>query len=366
MAGEHDVASSVASDLTNVVKDFSVDKASTDAAQDQKETAWTNDHWTQDLAYYNEIPEVMGVIDAKVAWTSEGGFTADPQTTLLLDTIRGNGFDTFTSILGTLDRTKEIGGDCYGHIIRDSEGNLINLKPLPVESMQHVVGRDGMFIRFEQINRTTGKTIRKYKLEEMFYVPRNRVNDEIHGNTMITRLAFIILARNEAMADYKQVMHRFVKPRWKIALDTDKPAKIAVEKAKWDKANADGENMYTPMGAVEADLIAVSPNATLNPLTWIESLNTYFYESAQVPRIVVGGSGGFTDAAVKIALVGYTENIKKRQLFWEDQIRAQLNLVIKLKEPVNLMNDLLSQQGKQGDQQAVEPNDVTAELEGNT
>jgi len=49
---------------------------------------------------------------------------------------------------------------------------------------------------------------------------------------MIERLAWIILARNEAMTDYKQVMHRFVKPRWLIKLDTDTPSKVAARKKK--------------------------------------------------------------------------------------------------------------------------------------
>ena len=364
--GELDVAGSEISSLPAGTTAFTVDTASTDGATGQKEYFWMNTHWSQDLGYYNSIPEVMGVIDAKASWTCGAGYTADPETEMLLDTIEGWGKDTFVSIIENMDRTREIGGDSYAHIIRDDEGILINLKPLDPGVMKHVVGTDGMLKRFEQTSKIRGKHTKKYKPEEIFYIPRNRIADEIHGNTMITRLADIILARNEAMADYKELMHLFVRPRWIIKLDTDKPAVIAKEKAKWDKANSEGKNMYIPMGSVEVEQMSISPNSTLNPLTWIENLNTYFYESAQVPRIVVGGSGGFTDAAVKIAYLGYEENIKKRQRFWEDQILSQLNLFIELQMPASLMNDMLSGQAKQGDEGAAQPNDITAEMEGKT
>ena len=67
------------------------------------------------------------------------------------------------------------------------------------------------------------------------------------------------VAKNEAMADFKQVMHRFVKPRWIVKLDTDDDTAIGVEKAKWDKSNEDGENMFIPMGTVEVEQMAISP-----------------------------------------------------------------------------------------------------------
>ncbi len=365
--GEKEVSSSEASNLKNVVTDFSVDSQATDGISESGETTWTNQKWGDYLGYYKAIPEVMSVIDAKASWTVGNGFTADPITEMILDSIKGFGVgENFTSIIENMDRTREIGGDAYAEIITDEDDVLINLKTLDPASIKHVVNDSGILIRFEQISKVKGKDPKVIPIEKMFYIPRNRIADEIHGNSMIERLAAIILARNEAMADIRQVYHRFVKPRWIIKLDTDKPAKIAAEKVKWDKANEDGENMYIPMGSVEVEQMAIAPNSTLNPQTWIDNLNTYFYESAQVPRIIVGGSGGFTDAAVKIAYLGFENNIKKRQKFWEDQILSQLNLEIKLIMNSSLMNDLLTGTQKDGNNEAIEPNDVTAEVEGRT
>jgi len=359
-----DVASSIASDLTNVKTDFSVDTQSTDAHSDQKETTWMNPKWTQYFGYYKEIPELAGVIDAKATWTVGKGFQADEITTLLLDNIRGNGFDTFNTILENMIRTYNIGGDSYCEIIRNTEGVLINLKPLDPGAMKHVVNNEGIMIRFEQVSKVKGNQPKIFKPGDIFYLPRNRVADEIHGNTMTERLAKIILMRNEAMDDYKQVMHRFVKPRWIIKLDTDDTTKIAAEKRKWDKANENGENMYIPMGSVEVEQMAIAPNATLNPQAWINNLNDYFYEAAQVPKIIIGGAGGFTEAAVKIAYLAFQQSVEEEQLFVEEQVLSQLNFVIELEFPASLENELLSDEKRDGAEtatpQKIQPSETTA------
>ena len=359
-----DVTASKASDLTSTETLFSVDIARTDGPTDQKETHWMNNHYAQDLGHYMNIPEVASVIDVKSRWTVGPGFRADEPTTMLLNTITGFGKDTFNSILENMDRTKEIGGDSYAEIVRDGEKILANLKPLDPEVMRHVANKEGIIIRFDQMAKTgkeKGKSVvRKFKPNEIFYLARNRVADEIHGNTMITRLANIILAKNEAMADQKIMFHRFVKPRWIIKLSTDIPSEIATEKTKWDAANNTGENMYIPMGSVEVEQMAISPNSTLNPQAMIESLDAKFYESSNVPKVIVGGGGGFTDAAVKTAYLAFEQNIRARQLYLEEQVLAQLNLVIELEVNASLSNDMLSDEAKDGslNQQLNEPSEA--------
>ena len=359
--GNLDVGSSVASDLKNAMTSYSVDPQKTDGPTDQKETEWMNTEFDQYLGYYKTIPELAAVIDVKASWTVGKGYIADEITTLLLDSIKGVNGESFNTILENMERTKEIGGDSYAEIILDKEGILLNLKPLDPAVMKHIANPEGVIIRFEQIAKTgkrKGKVIHKFDPDEILYFARNRVADEIHGNTMIERLATIILAKNEAMADQKIMYHRFVKPRWIIKLDTDKPTKIAAEKAKWDKANEDGENMYIPMGSVEVEQMAIAPNSTLNPQAMIESLDSKFYDSAQVPKIVVGGAGGFTDAAVKVALLAFGQNIKGRQLYVEEQVLAQLNLQIKLTPSVSIENELISDENKDSESGAVQPGEL--------
>ncbi len=358
---ENRIDSTVASDLTNAMTDFSVDSQTTDAAQDQKETTWMDTKFGLYLGYYKDekTPEITAIIDAHSKWTVGKGFKADEITTMLLDTIRGNGFDTFNSILENADRTLQIGGNFYAEIIRDDEGNLINLKPLDPAVMRHIINRQGMIIRFEQVSKVK-QPVKKFKTEQIFYLPRNRISDEMHGNGIIVKLKLIMDMKNEAMADQRKAMHWNVIPRWKFKLKTDNPAEIAAYKVKQDTATGTGENIYEPFDVSESELISVPPNATLNPMAWINYLDSLFYQVGDTPKIVVGGSSEFTEKASSIVYLAYQQNVEARQLFLEEQILSQLNLLIELEFPVSLENELLSDEKKDQDPTTVQPNETTA------
>lgn len=352
------IGSASASDLKNQYTDYSVNSMSTDSGGSQFETAWVNAKWTKWFGYYKQIPEINTSIDAKATWTVGKGFLADEITTMLLNTIKGWGNDTFNTILENMIRTYHIGGDAFCEIIRDDEGNLINLKPLDPGVIKVIVDERGLIKRYEQISKIKLPD-KKFQPEQIFHLSRNRVADEIHGNSIIEKLENIILMRNEAMTDMKEVFHRFVKPKYIFHLDTDDAAKIAAFKAKNDAASGIGENMYIPKDAVIPEQISVSPNSTLNPLPWIELLNNYFYEAAGVPKIIIGNSGEFTEASAKISYLAFEQTIEEEQLYIEEEVLSQLNLVINLEFPASLENELLSDTNKDGNT-AIQPNDTTA------
>ncbi|KKL22042.1 hypothetical protein LCGC14_2439400 [marine sediment metagenome] len=180
---ENKIDSMVASTSISEVTAFSVDSQSTDGPTDQKETIWMDENWDDYLGYYKDekTPEITSVIDTGANWVAGKGYEADEETTMLLDTIRGNGFDTFNSIMENGERTKELGGNFYAEIVRDDEDNFINLKPLDPLVMKHVANPQGIIIRFEQISKVPGGVTKKFKPEQIFYLPRNRIADEIHG-----------------------------------------------------------------------------------------------------------------------------------------------------------------------------------------
>lgn len=370
-----DISSAVASDLTNAMTDYSVDTESTDATGSGKETSYTNADWNQQLGYYTKIPELQAVIDAKATWTVGKGFIADEFTTFLLDMIGGTGVDTFNTILENMIRTYHIGGDSFAEVIRDDDDKLINLKPLAPETMKIVANNKGVIIRYEQTNKDPKKDPIKFAPEEIFHLARNRVADEIHGQSMIKALVDTILRINEAKSDWQRVLHRNIDPLWIFHLDTDDTAKIAAFKTKQDAARGAGENMYIPKGAVVPELVSVASNAALNPLPWIEAETGRFYEASGVPRIVLGGTGAITEAAVKIAYLAFQQTIEEEQLFIEEQILVQLGLTIELEFPASLENEMLSDKPKEEmspeanppeieNEQASQPNDTTAEMEG--
>jgi len=362
---ETNIREAVASDLTNTMTDFSVDASDTDGAGSEQETTWQNTYWSTDYGYYKQIPEFKTAIDAKATWTMGAGFTADEITTLLLSRINGNGKDSFNSIIKNMVKTKTISMDSFSEIIRDENGTLTNLKPLDPASIVIVQNSKGQITRYEQVSKT--KTPNKiFQPEDIFHLSHERMADEIHGVRLIDSLKFLIDARNEAMDDWKRVMHRNVDPLWIFHLDTDDTENISEFKNKMDNARGNGENMYIPKGAVVPELVSTATNSTLNPLNWINQLNDYFFQAVNVPQIIIGNAKEFTDASGKIVYLAYEQSVKAEQLYIEEQVLNQLNIQIQLTFPATLQNELISDEERASDFQASQPNDTTAEMEGNT
>lgn len=362
---ETNIGSSIASDLANAMTDFSVDPSSTDGAGSEQETTYQNTDWAQDYGYYKEIPEFKTAVDAKATWTVGAGFEADEPTQLLLGAIKGNGKDSFNGILKNMIKVKTISKDSFAEIIRDKDGVLVNLKPLDPESIVIVQNAQGRIKRYEQVSKTKTPN-KRFKPEQIFHLSHERMADEIHGVRIIDSLKELILARNEAMADWKKVLHRNVMPLWIFHLDTDDTTQIAAFKTKMDAAHANGENMYIPKGAVVPELVTTAANASLNPQTWINQLNDYFFQAVNVPQIIIGNSKEFTDASGKIVYLSYEQSVKAEQLYIEEQVLGQLNVEIQLTFPASLQNELISSRESDPNLQASQPNDTTAEMEGRT
>lgn len=361
---ETDINSATASDLTNKLADFSVSTATTDGANEEGETRYQNTDWAEDYGYYQNIPEFKTAVDAKATWTVGAGFSADEPTQLLLMSIKGNGKDSFNSILTNMIKVKTISKDSFAEIIRDENGVLVNLKPLDPSSIVIVQDKKGRIKGYEQVwNKTT---VGKYKPNEIFHLSHNRMADEIHGTRIINSLKSLILMRNEAMADWRIVLHRNVRPMRIWYLDTDNQTEIDAFRAKTDAASADTENIYIPKGAVETEIASVAPNQTLNPVTWIAQLNDYFFQAVNVPQIIIGNAKEFTDASGKIVYLSYEQSVKAEQLYIEEQVLGQLNIKIELTFPASLQQELLDDRSEDKKMQAGQPNDVKAEMEGKT
>lgn len=357
---------------------YKIDAITTDSALDQKDTFYINQKWDEQFGKYKKIPELRGAINTKAVWVVGKGFVADPQTTLLLNSIRGNGFDSFNGILRNNEATRDVGGDSFCNIIRhkfgEVKGKLLNLKPLDPGTIETHINRAGIITHFMQVSKG-GRPKKRIEIEEMFYLSRERIADEMHGISVIDAVEEIILMRNEAMADYRMVMHRFVRPRFIFHLDTDDATEIANIKKTNDAATGKGENLYVPKGNVTPELLSVAPNSTLDPKAWIEQLNDYFYEAVGVPKVIIGNSKNFTDASSKIVYLAFEQRIRAHQLYIVEQVRQQLGLVIELPFPASLEGDAISGRPRdasleanppeiEGVEQAAQPKDLTAELKG--
>jgi hypothetical protein len=329
-----------------IIKDYSVGTISTDSSTGIDETEYLNTKAEQYLGYYKKIPELKMAIDAKATWTIGKGIESSPLTGLVLGTMSGFGKDTFNSVLENAIRCYHIYGDSFAEIIRDDEDRLINLKILDPASIKIVADSKGRIKRYEQIAK--GKPTKKFEPKDILHLARNRIADEIHGVSIIDAVEWIILARNEAMTDYKRLLHRNIYPVRIWHLDTDDVTKIATFKAKVAASKGEGEDIFIPKGAVETDLVSIPENSSLNPMPWIQLLNQYFYQAVGVPQIIIGGSQELTQTAAQIAYLAFEQTIEEEQLYIEEQILAQLNLEIELEFPASLQNNLLSDQAKDG------------------
>lgn len=363
-----DIASAEASNLTDGIVDYSVAPETTDGATGEKEFKWQMQDWAENFGYYTTIPELQTAVDAKANWTMGAGFEAEEATTILLYAIKGHGKDSFNSILSNSVRVYTIAGDSYAEIIRDKDGVLVNLKPLDPSTIVIISNSKGILIRYEQVSKNK-EVIRTFKPDEIFHLSRKRIADEVHGISIIPAVKWIIDARNEAMSDWRKVLHRNLRPFIIWHLDTDDETEIKAFKAKTDKASIDNENIYIPKGIVVPEVVTPLQNNATNPLTWINQLNDYFFQTVNVPQIIVGNAKEFTDASGKIVYLSYEQSVKGEQMYVEEQVLAQLNVDIELTFPASLQNELVSdtpamELEEEKPEPAAQPNDTTAETEG--
>jgi len=190
---------------------------------------------------------------------------------------------------------------------------------------------------------------------------------------MIKSVQWIIDARNESMVDQRTLMHRNVKPIVFFKLDEDNQTKIDEFITKMDRAIAKGENIYIPRGTVEFEVLSIPPNATMNPLPWIEYLSGFFWKAVRIPQIIVGGSQEFTEATAKIAYLAFQQNVEEEQRIIETQMWKQLGLRIELEFPASLQNDTISNTPTETQtieeepiEEATQPNDTNETLPGKT
>lgn len=350
--GTNDIGSAQQGNQSSVFTDYSVSPKTTDAAT-TKDTRYNNARAADYLGYYKKIPELKIAIDAKATWTIGKGFTSNPLTTLAVSSINGCGVDTFNTILENIVRMYHIYGDAFAEIIRDSDGRLLNIKPLDPSKITIVADSRGVIKRYEQQTVSGDNvSIKNFEPDEIFHLARNRIADEIHGTSIIEAVEWIILARNEAMTDFRKLLHRNIYPMRIWSLDTDNISKINTYKALVAQAKFEGEDLFVPKGSVElGEAATVNNNSIVDPQAWIDRLEQYFYREVGVPQIIIGGSQELTQTAAQIAYLAFEQVIEEEQLYIEEQVLLQLGLEIDLEFPASLQNNMLSDQEKDGTQE---------------
>jgi hypothetical protein len=369
-----DISKTKKGDMTTEVADYSVDTLELDAADGSKEYKYTNNSFDDYMGYLDEIAELSSTIKAMARWSVGKGYkTKDEKTKKILGGIVGWGKDSFNEVIKNDIKIYMAGGDSVNEIIRKKiikdkvknvikkitgfgkysagTGELLNLKPLNAGKMSFIVDEKGMLKRYEYNHGTDSsgkKRIQSFEPNEIFHLAWDRIGDQIHGTSIIRRLKKIILARNEAMEDQRIVFHRYVKPLWVWKLNTDDATKIADFQAKADKTVNTGENIYIPKGAAESERVSVPQYSTLDPLPWIDALNQYFYQAANVPDVILGSAKQTVEASAKMLVFAFEQSVEEHQLFLEENIKSQLGLEVNFEFPASIAQDLFRDNKKDG------------------
>jgi hypothetical protein len=256
---------------------------------------------------------------------------------------------------------KKINGDAYAEIIRDNsekgKGQLINLKPLNPSNVRIVLNKKGLIIRYEEYDTSSKQTKRKFKVSEILHLCNNRVANEIHGVSVIEACKWIIDARNEAMSDWRRILHRSTIRV--LEVDSQDITKLTYLNEQYSQAIKNGELLILPIqdGGGFKDL---SPPSITNFLEWIRYLENFFYQAVGIPKIILGGSQDFTEASSKVGYLTFEQVYMAEQRLLEQDLFNQLGVIIEFNRPVSLKENVQTDEGKNTVQTGFQPNEMQA------
>jgi len=253
--------------------------------------------------------------------------------------------------------TKKVNGDAYAQIIRNDNGELINLIPLNPQFMRHVCNKKGRIIRYEY---GTGVKI-KFRPDEILHLCNDRMVNEIHGNSVIAAIEWNIEATEEAKRAHRKMIKRNGVVRV-IEVDTDNTTKLNTFKREWKDAIDKGDVLILPKAVAEAkDWHGVLD--TQGVIMWLKYLDDDFYMSIGVPKAILGGSIETSEGAAKISYISYEPIYTKETTELEADLWNQLAIRITFNKPTSIKPEMQSSEEKNTGQLGFQPKETTATIE---
>lgn len=353
---QYEINNTTTTNMSSNVPDYSVSSKSIDEAQNGK-FRWYNSKFNEYLGYYKTIPELKQAIDALARWTGGKGYTTDTRTKVILENITGWGEDSFDSIIQNMIIIKKVNGDSFAEIIRNDDGTLINIKPLNPSNIVTVVDEKGIIESYEELNKNRQK-VRTYKPYQILHLSNDRVANEVHGVSVIESCKWVIDARNEAMTDWRVMLHRNLTGVRIIEVEEDNTTKLAKLSQMWETAIKNKEVLILPKGTA-SNVPVPSPT---NPENWIRYLENFFYQAVGVPKVILGGSADYTEASSKVGYLTFEQVYMSEQRILEQDLWNQLALRIKFERPVSLKEDIQTSEAANTGQVGFQKNEVTAQM----
>lgn len=359
-----DIRSTTRTDMDSNVSDYSVDLKQLDSPSDIEHNYWDSPNWTKYHGYYKTIPELKKAVDALACWTAGKGWTTDFRTQVILEGVTGWGEDSFDSILQNMIIIKKINGDSFAEIIRNPDtGALVNIKPLNPGDTRIEVNRKGIITAYYQMNKQKNGTRAlgiKFDPSQILHLSNDRIANEIHGVSVVEACQWVIDARNEAMSDWRKIIHRNLAGVRIIEVDEDDVSKLNTLKEQWERAIDKGEVLILPKGTAQ-----LQGNPPTNPENWIRYLENFFYQAVGVPKIILGGSQDFTEASSKVGYLTFEQVYMAEQRLLEQDLFNQLGIKIKFDRPVSLKESTQSDEAANTGQVGFQPNELKPQVNRN-
>ena len=173
-------------------------------------------------------------------------------------------------------------------------------------------------------------------------------------------MEWIITALEEAMRDYRTVLHRNVIPVRIIEIEHDNITKRDALINEYEDAIKNGEVLVIPKGTVEFkdNTIVIQ-----DPTNWIRHLENMFYLAVGVPRVILGGSSEGTEASSKVDYLTFEEEYFKEHNEFEADFWNQVGLRIKFNSPASLQQQQAASEAANTGQVGFQPKDTHVGVE---
>ena len=341
-------------DVASTRTDYSVAPQNLDSPSGTNETEWGNKHFNKWLGYFRAIPEVRKPIGDYATWVVGKGIKTDMSTEVILEKFIGWGEDNFLSIMWNMLVVKKFNGDSYAEIVRNDVGILTNLKPLNAGRMKTITNPGGIIIRYDY-TLSDGKT-QKFQPDEIFHLCNDRIGDEIHGTSVIEAAEWIILARNEAMSDWKRISHRST-VRILYVDEDDKARRVELRK-DYAEAIEKGEVLILPAKKTEAGFEDLNLPPVEAFLAWIRYLENAFYKAIGFPKSLTGDAEGIPESGGKMAYFNHMPVYNREVTDLQNDLLKQLDLSVEFKEQATLTDSMNDTENKNKAQTGFQPSDT--------
>jgi len=272
---------------------------------------------------YNKNPIARSLVDAIAdavcaSWRTYGKEGRTMAT--ILDSMRGNGKQSFKLIVHNMVKTALIGGDSYAEMVYE-DGKLANLKILPSDLVgQHVT--DGTIVSYE----FRGANTRKIVPEKIFHLAFDPVGATTHGESIFLALNDLFQHYETLMQTGSDIFETYTKPLRIFYVNTDSRTEVQKISASVKDINRTTTgDLFIPKGQIDkVERLGIPAGSTLDPAHWKKQLNADMFMGTRVAENILGIGTQNSEESARMQFAGFRQLIRWLQTWLSESLRWQV------------------------------------------